>query len=411
MMKFYDTCALLNLQEDAFLEPFAISSITLMEIDEIKTSQNKDADVKWRARNISRLLTEHPDMYTVKVIYSEEAVDLYEMMMPNSPDNLIVLSAHLFNLHSPIIFVSDDLNCRHIAKHIFKLPVESSRLSVNTDNYTGYKEIVLDEEELAQFYKDSSKYVKDMYINEYLVIRDVSENVIDTLKWDGANLINVLVPKIKSNEFGNVKPYNGDIYQKLLLDSFDNHQITMARGAAGTGKTYLALAYFFSLLEKGKIDKIVVFCNTVPTLHSARIGFLPGTRDEKLLESSTGNMLSSKLGDSYRVQQLINENKLVLLPMCDIRGYDTTNMNAGILISEAQNADIELLKLSLQRIGADCKCIVDGDFHAQVDDSSFAGANNGMRRMSEVFRGHDVYGEVCLKNIYRSRIAEIAEMM
>ena len=185
----------------------------------------------------------------------------------------------------------------------------------------------------------------------------------------------------------------------------------MARGAAGTGKTYLALAYFFSLLEKGKIDRIVVFCNTIPTLHSARIGFLPGTRDEKLLESSTGNMLSSKLGDPYRVQQLINENKLVLLPMCDIRGYDTTNMNAGILISEAQNADIELLKLSLQRIGADCKCIVDGDYHAQVDDMSFAGANNGMRRMSEVFRGQDLYGEVCLQNIYRSRIAEIAEMM
>lgn len=410
MMKFYDTCALLNLQEDAFLEPFAISSITLLEIEDIKTSRNKDEDVKWKARNISRLLTENPDMYTVKVMYNEQAVDLYDYLMPNSPDGLIVLSAHLFNLTTPITFVSDDLNCRHIAKHIFQLHTEPSRRPSNND-YTGYKEITLTEDELAQFYKDSSEYTSEMNINEYLIIRNASGEVVDTLKWNGNELIGVIVPKIKSNEFGNVKPYNGDVYQKLLLDSFDNHQITMARGAAGTGKTYLALAYFFSLLEKGKIDRIVVFCNTIPTLHSARIGFLPGTRDEKLLESSTGNMLSSKLGDPYRVQQLINENKLVLLPMCDIRGYDTTNMNAGILISEAQNADIELLKLSLQRIGADCKCIVDGDYHAQVDDMSFAGANNGMRRMSEVFRGQDLYGEVCLQNIYRSRIAEIAEMM
>ena len=42
---------------------------------------------------------------------------------------------------------------------------------------------------------------------------------------------------------------------------------------------------------------------------------------------------------------------------------------------------------------------------------SFAGAKNGMRRMSEVFRGYGVYGEVKLQNIYRSEIARIAEMM
>ena len=410
MMKFYDTCALLNLQEDAFLEPFAISSITLLEIEDIKTSRNKDEDIKWKARNMSRLLTENPDMYTVKVIYNEQAIDLHEYLMPNSPDGLIAFSAYLFNVTTPIIFVSDDLNCRHIAKHIFKLNTEGS--SRKTDNdYLGYRELTLSDEGLTMLYANNGLFTKDMYINEYMIVRNESGDVVDLLKWNGKNFTNVIAPKIKSNEFGNVKPYNGDVYQKLLLDSFDNHQITMARGAAGTGKTYLALAYLFSLLEKGKIDRIVVFCNTIPTLHSARIGFLPGTRDEKLLESSTGNMLSSKLGDPYRVQQLINENKLVLLPMCDIRGYDTTNMNAGILISEAQNADIELLKLSLQRIGADCKCIVDGDYHAQVDDMNFAGANNGMRRMSEVFRGQDLYGEVCLQNIYRSRIAEIAEMM
>ena len=32
-----------------------------------------------------------------------------------------------------------------------------------------------------------------------------------------------------------------------------------------------------------------------------------------------------------------------------------------------------------------------------------------MVRVSEVFRGTDVYGEIELKNVYRSRIANIAE--
>ena len=145
MIKFYDTCALLNLQEDAFLEPFAISSITLLEIEDIKTSRNKDEDVKWKARNMSRLLTENPDMYTVKVMYNEQAIDLHEYLMPNSPDGLIAFSAYLFNVTTPIIFLSDDLNCRHIAKHIFKLNTEGS--SRKTDNdYLGYRELTLSDE-------------------------------------------------------------------------------------------------------------------------------------------------------------------------------------------------------------------------------------------------------------------------
>ena len=106
---------------------------------------------------------------------------------------------------------------------------------------------------------------------------------------------------------------------------------------------------------------------------------------------------------------MIEREKLVLLPLSDIRGYDTSGMNAGIYISEAQNLDISLMKLTLQRIGDDSICIIDGDCKAQVDSVEFAGASNGMKRASKVFRGQDVYGEVELQHIHRSRIAQIAE--
>lgn len=409
-MKFYDTCALLNMQESAFKEHFAISSITLREIENIKTAQNKDEDVKWRARNITKLLKENPDSFTVKVLYGEQVVKLDEYMLPNSPDNLIALSAYLFHQMTPITFVTDDLLCSHIAKHIFKLPVECSHLE-QADEYTGYTEFLLNDVELAHFYEHPENYTGGLLENEYLAIYNTNHELVSLYRWNGTELVKAYAPKMESREFGKIKPVQGDVYQTMALDSFANNQVTMIRGAAGTGKTYLALGYLFSLLEKGKIDKIIVFCNTIPTMHSAKIGFLPGTRDEKLLESSTGNMLSAKLGDTYRVQQLISANKLLLLPFCDIRGYDTNGKNAGILISEAQNADVELLKLGLQRIGEDCICIVDGDYNAQVDDMSFAGAKNGMKRMSEVFRGHGIYGEVKLQNIYRSEIAKIAELM
>lgn len=86
-------------------------------------------------------------------------------------------------------------------------------------------------------------------------------------------------------------------------------------------------------------------------------------------------------------------------------------MNAAVYISEAQNLDIELMRLALQRIGEDSICIIDGDFSHQVDMSQYAGSNNGMRRASQVFRGASFYGEVELQIIHRSKIAERAELM
>lgn len=69
---------------------------------------------------------------------------------------------------------------------------------------------------------------------------------------------------------GKIKPK--DVYQHLVMDSLLNNKITMIRGSAGTGKSFLALGCLFNLLEKGTIDKIIIFCNTVATMGSAKLG-------------------------------------------------------------------------------------------------------------------------------------------
>ena len=86
-------------------------------------------------------------------------------------------------------------------------------------------------------------------------------------------------------------------------------------------------------------------------------------------------------------------------------------MRAGVYMTEAQNMSVQLMKLALQRIGEDSICIIDGDVQAQVDLPEFEGYNNGMLRVSEVFRGEDIYGEINLKTIHRSKIANIAQNM
>ena len=388
--------------------------MTLQELEEIKISSRKDDEVKYKARKALHLLDENSDKYDVVVYTIAMENYINEKQVEISPDTKIIaccaFSQGLLPKGEKFVFVTNDIACKMIASKIFGLEVESVGEN-NLDEYKGFIEKSLSEDEMANFYQNLDKNIFGLLTNEYLVLKNDKDEVVDTLKWDGEMYQNIKFPTIKSNYFGTIKPYNGDIYQQMVLNSLSNNQITMIKGSAGTGKSYLALGYLMWLLEKHKIDKIIMFANPTPTANSAKIGFLPGSQLEKLIDSSCGNMLACKFGDKYMIEQLASQNKLSILPMCDIRGFDTNGMNAAIYITEAQNLDISLMKLALQRIGEDSICIVDGDYNAQVDLNQYAGNNNGMRRMSEVFRGHDFYGEIELQNIYRSKIAAVADDM
>ena len=414
MIKFYDTCSLLSLLQAAFKDDnqFMISSITLKELEHIKTSANKDADVKFRARRLLHLLANNEDKYTVEPYQNDYDTMIEQIgILSDNDDSKIIFTAYQESQHhKDLVFVTEDLNCKLIAKAL-GLNVEYIQNAATAD-YTGYKTIQCNsDEELAKLYEDI--YNKDnpwtFNINEYLIIQDKDGNNIDKYKYTSEGFEKVPFTCFDTKAFGKIKPK--DDYQLLAMNSFKTNQITMVRGAAGTGKSYLALGYLFSKLDKGEIDKIIIFCNTVATVGSAKLGYYPGSRTEKLLDSQIGNFLTSKLGSRIEVERLIDDGKLDLLPLSDIRGYDTGGMKAGVYITEAQNLDIELMKLALQRISEDAICILDGDTEAQVDLNIYAGNNNGMRRVSEVFRDDPIYGEVTLKNIYRSKIAQLAELM
>ena len=412
--KFFDTNAILDLQDKMFEDNFCISSISLQEMENIKTSGRKDEETKYKARKALHLLDENKDKYEVVIYTTAMENYIVEKQLEITPDTKIIASCAfsrgLLPQDTDFVFVTNDIACKMIASKIFGLEVESVG-EKELDEYKGFVEKSLSEDEMAYFYEHLQENIYGLLENEYLILKDSNNHVVDTLVWREGMYQNIKFPNIKSDYFGAVKPLNGDIYQQMALNSFSNNQITMIKGSAGTGKSYLAIGYMMWLLEKHKIDKIVIFANPTPTMNSAKIGFLPGTQLDKLVDSSIGNMLAGKLGDKFMIEQLVSRNKLSILPMCDIRGFDTSGLNCAVYITEAQNLDISLMKLALQRIGEDSICIVDGDYNAQVDLNQYAGNNNGMRRMSEIFRGHDFYGEIELQNIYRSKIAAIAEMM
>ena len=419
MIYFYDTNILLDaeMQKKLFEHPFCISNISLNELENIKTSAIKDEEIKYRAREVLRLLNDNQSKYQIILFNHKDAekagVDF--SAFPDTNDTKIVVSAYCYfylNDFPTFTFVTRDLSCKAIAKAI-GLTVETPQST--TAEYTGFLEKEMTDLELAEFYgtllpKSINQF--DLFENQYLLIKDFqSKAIIDKYKWADGRYQKILFQQADSRMFGKVTPLNNDPYQQIALDALRSNQITMLRGKAGTGKDYLAFAHLFNLLEAGEISRIVIFCNTVATKGAARLGFYTGSKLEKLLDSQIGNLLESKLGDKTIVESLIKKGQLILLPMSDIRGYDTTGMNAAVYITEAQNLDIELMKLALQRVGEDSICILNGDSDTQVDLSLYAGSNNGLRRVSEVFRGADFYGEVTLQNIYRSKIAKLAQEM
>ena len=421
MIKFYDTSSLLLLTDKLFKKEIeqknkiVISSISLKELENIKTSYNKDEHIKFLARQLLRFLNNNTNNF-ICVPYQntiENYISKYNL--ENTNDTRILATAykyHMLHLNEPFCFFTNDISLKMLALLYFTKE-EVSEVKEEDDDYKGYLEVTLTDEEMADLYSNPEEYGKKINIltNQYINIYNINNELVDTLCWTGKKFRPLKYKAFQSQQLGNIKPYKEDPYQAMTADSFLHNKITIVKGPAGTGKSMLSLGYLFYLLDHNKIEKIIIFCNTVATKNSAKLGFYPGSKDEKLLDSQIGNFLASKLGGMIGVEQLINSEKLVLLPMSDIRGYDTSGMNAGVYITEVQNLDIELLKLALQRIGEDSVVILDGDVKSQVDLIDYEGAKNGMRRASQVFRGSEIYGEVELQTIHRSRIAEIANKM
>lgn len=269
--------------------------------------------------------------------------------------------------------------------------------------------VAMTDKELADFYSFPEAAQNDLLhcqVNQYVVIKSHNE-LIGPYRWTGRTFEEVPFRTFKSARFGDIKPKFGDPYQIAYMDSLERNQLTFCTGPAGSGKTMLALGYAFQEFEKGHISKIIIFCNPHVAVGAVKLGFMPGTRNEKLLESSIGSILCSKIGDRGEVERLIANGTLELMPMGDARGFEVPG-GAFVYFSEAQNMSKYLMKLFLQRTNDTCKLCIEGD-ERQVDAADFKNEKNGLLAAIDVFKGEDYAGHVKLQNIYRGRIARKAE--
>jgi phosphate starvation-inducible PhoH-like protein len=159
----------------------------------------------------------------------------------------------------------------------------------------------------------------------------------------------------------NIRAHNDA--QQQLIDAIDQNPLVFAAGAAGTGKTYLAVAKGVEALEQGRARRIVLSRPAVEAGES--LGFLPGDMEEKLspylrpLYDALCDRISGK-----RLKSLIAEGVIEIAPIAYMRGR--TLNNAYVVIDEAQNCTYGQLKMLLTRLGWSSSMVVTGD-PAQTD--------------------------------------------
>ncbi len=151
--------------------------------------------------------------------------------------------------------------------------------------------------------------------------------------------------------------------QDKYIRAMDKAELIFGVGPAGTGKTYLAVAYAASLLERGAVDRIILSRPAVEA--GERLGFLPGDMKEKVdpyLRPLYDALYDMMQGD--QVERAITSGVIEIAPLAFMRGR--TLANAAVILDEAQNTTSMQMKMFLTRLGENSKMIVTGD-PTQVD--------------------------------------------
>lgn len=368
--------------------------ITLEELDNLKDSRSDTRTHK--ARIAIKYLNANYDDF----IFDNKE---YE----GKPDNQIISVAEYYNCSLATNDICVKVKCR--IKNI-----EVLSFLGNEQEYKGYRAWEMDTNEdddnelLARMYQYPDENILDLYINEYLIIRDkanpifdenydnkIGYKTIDIMRWDGDRHVKLKLPPKKI-----ITPLND--LQSCALDLLGNKDIPIRviAGVFGSGKTLLTTAMGVHAVEdKGLYPKLVLVRNN-DTQSGKDVGALPGTLEDKtdiLFKTITQHFPKGE----YQSQKMTQEGRLECHIPYFMKGL---SISGYMIVDESEDLTLKDIKMVGSRIEKDGCINFAGDWK-QTGGKYLS--DNGMIQLIDQTKDSPLVGVVVLDEDVRSEASKV----
>lgn len=405
-INFLDTSAVLNGAYKRFQNIY-ISPIVLMELENIKTSQQKDDKTKYLARQAVRDIITSKDIHFITANTHVKWKFRKYSILQNIHDHWLIAEAAALKNHSnEVFFITADGAQFLIAKQIKELQAiylddkEESR--IEQIEYCGWGKYYPNNSQMAQLYQCPTMNTLKCPTNSFAEIF-AGDELKDVLFWDGHEYKPLNYKDIKNVYTGEIiKPRN--LEQKMAIHLLQNQDIKvkLLTSAWGSGKTLLALNYALEQVARGRQPKITFIRNNIIVADTKDIGFVPGDVRQKM--SLWGGVIADHLGGQMMLDQLIDDGIIEIFPISHIRGRSIKGI---IFCDECENLNDKLVTLLLSRVEDGGEIIFCGDV-AQIDNPKFE-KNNGIKAMLDNLVGDPLFGTVKLLKSERGPIPQLCD--
>ncbi|MEM1209929.1 MAG: PhoH family protein [Planctomycetota bacterium] len=445
-----DTNVLLHNAHSLFMfddNEVVIPFVVLEELDRFKKeSDDVGRNARQVARHLDRLRAQgslaegvvwNDKGGLVRVEFSVESRPVW--LSEDTPDNRIIgVAWSLKEQGKRAVLITKDINVRLKSDSLGITTEDFEAQKVDSDKlYPGfieldvqgdlidtlYDEKQLDleqiEEQLVTTLPDGHTVPIDLHANQFVQLRnalDDSHTGLARRLADTDHLIPIHGPR---------KPVYGimarNVQQTMALDLLLDDEIKLVTllGTAGTGKTLVALAAGMAkVFTEQRYDKLLVARPIMPM--GRDIGYLPGDKDEKLAAwmqpifdnlaylmstRGAGSQQADSKPNEHRIQQFVDQGKLVLEPLTYIRGRSIPHQ--FMIVDEAQNLTPHEVKTIASRVGEGTKLVLTGDIN-QIDNPYLDASSNGLSYAVERLKGQPLIGHITLAKSERSELASVA---
>ncbi len=339
----------------------------------------------------------------------------FPLTLDRSKNKVLLIAHYLMEKGEKVVIVSKDLVMR----------VKSQAIGIEAEDYESLKE------PYKHLYKglmthSVEKAVMDRYLVDGKLVIEGHEGVANQFcqitssdgnqqlaRYHAKNGCFEPLEKIYRDIWG-IQPLNTQ--QRCALDLLlrDDIKLVTLIGQAGTGKTLLALACGMKkIFDESVYSRLLISRPIMPL--GKDIGFLPGTKEEKLYhwmqpifdnlkylcEETTGGEDSGQETKKW----VLESNKIEMEAVTYIRGRSLSKMY--VIIDEAQNLTPHEIKTIISRAGQGTKIILTGD-PTQIDNPYLDRDSNALTYIVNRFKNQSIYGHMFLETTERSKLAALA---